>query len=192
MYPVVYGVKRPNARPGPASGMPGCATPSTNWVGVVTTPARTPERKSRSTRSATSGERRSCSKRSRSRPERPGALPQVRLVQMGLILEQRVVHLPEAPLKRGRLGRARQHPRARMLRGHREVPEHALHGQCLQDQVRTGAVRALEVRVLEHHRPGAPDVVVGTRVRRRAAGPARQRSGSRRGSRAARATCATT
>src|ERR671910_3588351 len=53
-----------------ASGTPGCGAPRTNCVGVVVTPARIPDRKSRSTRSATSSDRRSASKRWRSRPRR--------------------------------------------------------------------------------------------------------------------------
>ena len=57
---------RGNLRP----ARPGCASPLRNWVGVVATPALIPLRKSRSTRSATSAERRSASKRSRSRPIR--------------------------------------------------------------------------------------------------------------------------
>ena len=92
------------------------------------------------------------SKRSRSRPSSRARSHRCGSSRCALVLEQRVVHLPEAALQRRRLGGAGQHPRARVLRGHREVPEHPPHRQRLQDQVRPRAVRALEVRVLEHHR----------------------------------------
>ena len=104
--PRVYEAKRAASRRPARRGAP---PPSTNSVGVVITPARMPERKSRSTRSATAGERRSGSKRSRSSPSRSRALPQVRVVEVALVRQQRVVHLPEAPLQRGRLGRRGQH-----------------------------------------------------------------------------------
>ena len=107
-----------------ASGTPGWAWPSTNWVGVVATPALIPLRKSASIRSSISGERRSASKRSRSRPIRLALLPQMGVVEVTLVLEQRVVHLPEAALEAGGLGRGREHARTRVLRGHREVAEH--------------------------------------------------------------------
>ncbi len=38
----------------------------------------------------------------------------MRVLEPGLIGEQRIVHLPEAPLQAGRLGRARGRPRARV------------------------------------------------------------------------------
>src|SRR5829696_9557279 len=42
-------------------------------------------------------------------PESLGAPPQMRVVEVALILEQRVVHLPEAALERGGLRRRGEH-----------------------------------------------------------------------------------
>ena len=140
-----------------------------NTVGVVTTPARTPEWKSRLTRSRTASLRRSASKRSRSSPSSCGPVPQVRVLEPGLVGEQRVVHLPEAALGAGRLGGARRRPGARVAGAHREVAEHHLAPAAGQPElVQGGAERALEVGVLDQQRrcrrPAARD------RRRRAAG----------------------
>ena len=105
----------------------------------------------------------------------PGPLPEVRVVEVALVLEERVMHLPEPALPRRRLGRRREHAGAWVLRGHREVAEDPPHRQLLEDQMRLRAVRALEVGVLDDHRAVAADVVVGGRLRRGCAAPARQR-----------------
>src|SRR5262245_60711290 len=108
-------------------------------------------------------------------PESPGPLPEMWVVEMALVLQQRVVHLPEAVLRGRRLRGRGEHPRARVLRCHREVPEDARDRQLLQDQVCLGAVRALKVRVLDDHRALAARVVGGPGLRRGCAAPARQR-----------------
>src|SRR6185312_3061039 len=107
--------------------------------------------------------------------ELPRPLPQMRVVEVALVLQQRVVHLPELPLEASRLGGGRQHPGAWVLRRDREVPEHARDRQLLEDQVRLRAVRALEVRVLDYRRSLAARVVGRTGLRRGCAAPARQR-----------------
>ena len=80
---------------------------------------------------------------------------------MTLVLEQRVVHLPEAPLQAGGVRGRGEHAGTRVLRGHGEVPEHPRDGQLFEDEVCRGAVGALEVGVLDHHRAAAADVVAG-------------------------------
>ena len=127
-----------------------------------------------------SAERRSRSKRSRSRPSARRAPRGAGWSRCAWSSSSESCISQKRPWQRGRLGGAGEHPGARVLGGHREVPEHPPDRQLLQDQVRPGAVRALEVRVLEHHRAVAAHVVVGPGLRRRAAGPARRRSGSRR------------
>ena len=157
---------------------------SANSVGVVTTPARTPERKSRCTRSSTASLRRSASKRSRSSPSVRGALPQVGILQPGLIGEQRVVHLPEAALARGCLGRAGRRPGPRMTGADREVAEHQPDRQVGQALVQGSAVGTLEVGVLDQQHAGRPGRGRGRRPgrrdRRRAARSAHGRPGRRR------------
>ena len=83
--------------------------PSTNSVGVLVTPARMPERKSRFTALRDRVGAAVGLERSRSRPESLGTLPQVGVVQVALVGVERVVELPEAPLQRGGLRRAGQH-----------------------------------------------------------------------------------
>ena len=57
-----------------------------------------PDSKSRRTRAATASERRSASKRSRSRPSALGPLPEVRVVDLAAVGVERVDHLEEAAL----------------------------------------------------------------------------------------------
>ena len=64
--------------------------------GVPVTPARMPDSKSRRTRAATASERRSASKRSRSRPEALDPLPEMRVVDAAAVGVERVDHLEEA------------------------------------------------------------------------------------------------
>ena len=93
------------------------------------TPARTPDRKSRLDPLAHASRRRSASKRSRSSSEPARALPQMRILQPGLIAEQQVVHLPEAALAPRRLGGAGRRPGARVAGAHGEVTEDAPQSQ---------------------------------------------------------------
>ena len=63
-----------------------------------------------------------------------------------------LVHLPEdGPAARG-LGGARGRPTRAMAGAHREVPEHPAQPRARQARALRGAVRALEVGVLDHHR----------------------------------------
>ena len=99
------------------------------------------------------------------------ALPQVRRVQVPLVGEQRVVHLPKPALKRRRLGSACQYLGARVLRDDREVAEDAPDRQVREQAVRLGAVGALVVAVLDDDDVSlAADVVI--RARRRYGGAA--------------------
>jgi hypothetical protein len=47
------------------------------------------------------------------------------------------------------------------------MAEDARDREFIEQPVRSGAVRTLEVRVLDHHRAAAPGVVVRARLRRR-------------------------
>ena len=108
-------------------------------------------------------------------PEALGARPQVGVVQVTLILEQRVVHLPEAPLQARRMSRLGEHARPGVLGDHREVAEHPRDGEPLEDEMRRRAVGALQVGVLDHHRSRAADLIVRPGLRRRCAAPGRRR-----------------
>ena len=142
----------PAARARPPSGRPACSSPSTNRVGVVGTPARTPPRKSAETRAATAGSRRSASKRATSRPSASRAGPQVRILEMGLVGEQRVVHRPEGVLPPGRLGGVGGRERARMARADGEVAERDAQRHLAQAQLQRRAERALVVPVDDDQR----------------------------------------
>ena len=112
-------------------------------------------------------------------PERPGTLPQVRILEPALVGEQQVVHLPEAALEPRRLGGAGRGPRARMARAHREMTEHRRSRSSPSADAR-GAVRALEVRVLDHQRgvvrpAGGPRATARGRARSRARSDPRRR-----------------
>ena len=100
--------------------------------------------------------------------QRLAARPQVRVVEAPLVLVERVVELPEAALARGGLGGLGEHPGPRVLGDDGEVAEHPAHRKPREQQVRLGAVRALEVRVLDDEQPLAADVVVRPGLRRRA------------------------
>ena len=81
-------------------------------------------------------------------PEPPRPLPQVRVLEAGRVGEQRVVHLPEAPLQTGGLGGARGRPGARVAGTDREMAKHDAIGlERLQPDVQRRAERALEVGV---------------------------------------------
>ena len=85
---------------------PACSVPSRNALGVVTTPARTPERKSALTRRDHRVRAAVGVEAGDVEPEPFGALPQVRVLEPALVGEQRVVHRPERALQRGGLGGA--------------------------------------------------------------------------------------
>ena len=85
-------------------------------------------------------------------PKRPRSLPQVRILEPCSVDEQQVVHLPETALKRGGLGGACGGPGAGMRRANGEVAKHASQLAVGQPRAQRGAVRALEVRVLDQQR----------------------------------------
>ena len=156
---------RAGARAAPDRAPPGGPRRPRTASAWSITPAAMPEQKSRCTRSATASERRSASKRSRSRPSSSARAPQVRVVEAALVAEERVVHLPEAPLERRGLGGAGQPPRARVLGDDGEVAEDPPHGQRGEQQVGLRAVRALVVAVLDDDEAAlAADVVLGARA----------------------------
>ncbi len=164
---------------GPAARAPGCpdGPPRRRTAsGVVTTPARMPARKSRSTRSAAAGVPPVGLEPVQVDAQVAAPVPQVRILQPALVGHQRVVELPEPPLARGGLGGQRQDAGARVLGDHREVAEHAPDRQVADQEVRLGAVRALQVRVLDQQRAVAR--ARGRRARR--PGPARSRGRSGR------------
>ena len=145
-----------------ASGRPEWRSPSTKSVGVVATPARTPAFQSAAMRSS---HRLGAAVRVETRDvetETFGPLPQVRILEPSLVGEQRVVHLPEAPLQAGRLGGAGGGPGTRVAGADREVPERDPQRQLAQPQLERGAVRALEVGVDDHEaRRLRPSHVIG-------------------------------
>ena len=138
-------------------GTPGCASPATNRVGVVTTPARTPGAEVALhplLHRRPSGGR--ASKRSRSRPSRSRALPEVRLVEVALVVEQRVVHLPEAALQRPAASAA---PASTRARGCLETTGKCRNTRRTGSSPRIRCARAqygtLVVAVLDHRRGAA-------------------------------------
>jgi hypothetical protein len=56
--------------------------------------------------------------------DRRGAVPELGVAQLVLVVEEAIVHLPEATLCAGRLGRFSRGPRAGMQVGQRHVTEH--------------------------------------------------------------------
>ena len=136
---------------------------------MVATPARTPAFQSAAMRSC---DRLGAAVRVETRDvetETFGPLPQVRILEPSLVGEQRVVHLPEAPLQAGRLGGAGGGPGARVAGADREVPERDPQRQLAQPQLERGAVRALEVGVDDHEarRLRPPHVIGGADGRER-------------------------
>ena len=131
----------------------------------MTTPARTPARKSRCTRVKHGVAAAVALEALEIEPEPLRALPQMRVLESPLIGEQRVVHLPEAALQPGRLGRAGRGPGARVAGADREVAEHEPRRAVAADetQVQRGAERALEI---------ARTRSAAARPRRRGRGPA--------------------
>ena len=101
------------------------------------------------------------------KPESLRAIPQMGILEPTLVGEQQIVHLPEMPLEPCRLGRAGGGPRARMARANGKVPEHSPQPQPCQLHAHGGAVRALEVGVLDHQRGvrRTAEVVLATRRR---------------------------
>ena len=115
-------------------------------------------------------------------PQLPGALPQVRILEPPLVGEQQVVHLPEATLER-RPPRPRMPPPTRAdgwsARGSDGTRAAASASRSAELR---GAIRALEVRVLDHQRRviRPRDVVLGATARdgRRAAARSTRAGGS--------------
>ncbi len=116
---------------------------------MLVTPARMPDSKSRRTRAATAAERRSASKRSRSRPRRLDPLPEMRVVEVAAVGVERVDHLEEAALQPGCLGGGVQGGSARVLAGDREVAEDDRRLAPGDLRPGRGAVRTAEVGVDE-------------------------------------------
>ena len=112
--------------------------------------------------------RRSASKRSRSSPSRARAVPQVRVLEPGLVGEQRVVHLPETALQRRRPRRRRRPAQARgwLERTGKWRKTTGAAGSVAQALLQRRAVRALEVGVDDHQRRA-----VGPRTWSSSAGP---------------------
>lgn len=88
------------------------------------------------------------------------APPEVGIVEVALVGEQRAVHLPERALERGGLESVGEHSSTRMLRDHREVTEDTADRPHREQLVRLRAVGTLEVRILDYERAVAPYVVV--------------------------------
>src|SRR5665213_582892 len=100
--------------------------------------------------------------------ERLGVLPQIGVVGVPRVLEQRVVELPEAALRAGGLRGGGQRHRARMLGGDREVAEGESDRRLAQALMRERAARAGEIRVDHQQRPvGLAAYVIGGLKRRR-------------------------
>ncbi len=129
---------------------------SKNTVGVVTTPPRTPSLKSRCTRSTTTSPRRSASNRSRSSPNASARAHRCGSSSRPWSARTAVVHLPEAPLRCSGLSRAGGLP---TRAGAMSAPESGgtpggadRRQPAEQAHMHHGAVRALEVRVLDQER----------------------------------------
>ena len=113
------------------------------------------ESTSSATRRTPARVRRSSSNRSTSSPSCLGVAEEVVVPQRVLVLEQKVVHLPERALLRRGLGRLRRLLRVRVDVVERQVPPDVgdvaeVAQQLAHDRLRLAAVRALEVAVLEH------------------------------------------
>ena len=126
-------------------------------VGVPLTPLRTPLRKSaRTWRGVHVRVELLLETASTSRPSAVAYSTQVRVVERALVLEERVVHLPELALARGRFGRlggvlrrADGPPSSGKLRNtkRKRSPRRLLH--VLDDRIGPAAVRAFVVAVLD-------------------------------------------
>jgi hypothetical protein len=93
-------------------------------------------------------------------PDRLGMAAELRVAQLELVREEAIVHLPEASLHAGGLGRLRGRRGLRVKLRHREVAEHesepvaeALE-QVQHDRVGLATVGALEVAVLDQRHRG--------------------------------------
>ena len=135
--------------------------PFTKKRGVLGTPLREPLSRSSATRAECTPSRSSASKRAAVLdPHGLGVRPQLLVAQLELVLEEAVVHLPEAPLRsrglRG-LGRGRR-PRVQVLERH--MPEHEAElvaealAQLVHHRIGLAAVGALEVPVLDERDGG--------------------------------------
>ena len=138
---------------------------NSNSVGVVTTPPRTPERKSRPharehrLAAAVGVEALEVEPQCRARGPRGGD------PRAGPGRRTAVVHLPEAALQSRGLRGTGGRPRAWVAGAHREVAEDDPRRQVGEALVQRRAERALEVGVLDHDRRavGAADVIVVVR-----------------------------
>ena len=146
--------------------------PQANSVGVVTTPARTPERKSRLTRSRTASLRRSASKRSRSSPSRWARAHRCGSSRRAWSANRESCISQKRPWAGRSLGGARGRPGAGMAGADREVAKDDAQRQPRQPQLERRAVRALEVRVDDHRSGRSPDPGRGHRRRGRDRGGA--------------------
>ena len=113
--------------------------PAQNRLGVLTTPARTPGQEVALHPLAHGLAAPVGLEAIQVEPEPLGALPQVGILQPGGVGEQEVVHLPEAALAPGRLGRARGRPGARVAGLDREVAKHPAHVPSRQSRAVSAA-----------------------------------------------------
>jgi len=127
-----------------------------NSVGVPRiTPVASPLATSRAIRAATSSPVRSSSKRPRVEPDLAGVGPEVFVLERLLAMEEELVHLPEATLRRRRFGCRRGRERVRVDLRQREVTkgEADAAGELLLDALDRpeglARVGALVVAVLE-------------------------------------------
>ena len=154
--------RRRSASASPPLARPGCRPASAR--------ARAP---------STSSQRRSRSKRSISRPSAPRVRPQMRVVGVGGIREQRVVELPDnAPAPACLSTRSRQRHRARVLGGDREVAK-GDRAAALRSAARARA-RSADRRSRRRAGPAARTVRRARGRGRRAPAPARRQGRSRR------------
>ena len=137
-----------------SSQAPSYLRPLTKKVGVPLTPLRTPLMKSSPTRWACVWSLNSRSKRARSRPMPFAVLPKMLVIERLLMLEEGVVHLPEAPLSGagfrslGRVLRVRVNGLERKVAEDKTKIRAELALDHLQNRMGAAAMRTLEVPVL--------------------------------------------
>ena len=140
---------------------PACSVPSRNALGVVTTPARTPERNCALTAATTASERRSASKRATSRPSRSARSHRCGSSSRPWSANSASCIGQNAPWQRRGLGRA---GRGVPARGCEDLTGKCRKQTCdrvlAQLQLERRAVRALVVAV-DDHQPSLPAHVIG-------------------------------
>ena len=136
-------------------------SPFTKKRGVLGTPLRAPLSKSSVTLASWTRSRSSASKRAASSTPTASACARSSCVgELVLVLEEPVVHLPEAALGGGGLGRlgGERRPRVKVRQGHVAEDEAELVAEALEQLVHDGvglaAVRALEIAVLDERDGG--------------------------------------